>query len=380
MAVRFLRVLALCAALFVLAFGSRNAGAQTDAADSMLPRDVAPLVQPSSTKLAAAPAEFQRIQRGWLTVEFPASVRDRVDLLVRDAEAFRIRLSGEFGQSVLEQALVRVARTPDQMAELAPENAPPPAYAAGVAYPSAHLIVIALQAPQTWEAPDLLELLRHELAHLALSDAVGGHHVPRWFDEGLAIHESGELPWARRMALADASLGRRLLPLADLDRGFPADRYDVNVAYAESADFVSFLLRDVDRARFGSLIERVRAGAAFGRALEDSYDTDLRKLEYEWREELSRRFGLVPALTGGGLVWGLIVVLAMVAWIKRRKRAKEKLAAWAREEAEMALALAAAERERAAKIPQPSGDDDLPSGPRPGVPIVEHEGRWYTVH
>jgi Peptidase MA superfamily len=380
MARRFLRVLALCAALFVLAFGSRDAGAQTDTADSMLPRDVAPLVQPSSTKLPAPPAEFQRIQRGWLTVEFPASVRDRVDLLVRDADAFRVRLSGEFGQSVLEQALVRVARTPDQMAELAPEDAPPPAYAAGVAYPSAHLIVIALQAPQTWEAPDLLELLRHELAHLALSDAVGGHHVPRWFDEGLAIHESGELPWARRMALADASLGRRLLPLGDLDRGFPADRYDVNVAYAESADFVSFLLRDVDRARFGSLIERVRAGAGFGRALEDSYGTDLRKLEYEWREELSRRFGLVPALTGGGLVWALIVVLATVAWIKRRKRAKEKLAAWAREEAEMALALAAAERERAAKLPQPSGDDDLPSGPRPGVPIVEHEGRWYTVH
>jgi hypothetical protein len=105
----------------------------------------------------------------------------------------------------------------------------------------------------------------------------------------------------------------------------------------------------------------------------------LRKLEYEWREELSRRFGLIPALTGGGLVWALIAVLAMAAWVKRRKRAKEKLAAWAREEAEMALALAAAERERESKLPQPA-DDELPSGPRPGVPIVEHEGRWYTVH
>lgn len=374
------RLIGRCMVLVAIAWGPRAAFADSDLPVSMPPRDVAVLVQPSAATLLPAPADFQRIERGWLTIEFPGSVRDRVEGLARDAEEYRVRLSGEFGQGVLDQALVRVARTPEQMAELAPDGAPPPAYAAGVAYPSAHLALLALQAPGTWEAPDLNELLRHELAHLALSDAVAGHHVPRWFDEGLAIHESGELPWARRMALADASLGRRLLPLADLDRGFPTDRYEVNVAYAESADFVSFLLRDVDRARFGSLVERVRGGTAFDRALEDAYGTDLRKLEFEWREEVSRRFGLVPALTGGGLLWVLIVALAIAAWVKRRRQAKEKLARWAREEAEMALVVVAADRERAGKAPPIPIDEDMPARPTPGIPIVEHEGRWYTVH
>jgi hypothetical protein len=136
----------------------------------------------------------------------------------------------------------------------------------------------------------------------------------------------------------------------------------------------------VDRARFGSLVERVRAGTGFGRALEDAYGTDLRKLEFEWREELSHRFGLVPALTGGGLVWVVIVGLMGAAWVKRRRRAKEKLARWAHEEAEMAQALAAAERERAEKAPPVPAEDDMPPGPTPGIPIVEHQGRWYTVH
>jgi hypothetical protein len=280
---------------------------------------------------------------------------------------------------------VRVARTPEQMAELAPEGAPPPPYAAGVAYPSAHLALLALQAPDTWDAPDLVELMRHELTHLALSDAVAGQHLPRWFDEGIAIHESGELPWARRMVLADATLGKRLLPFADLDRGFPVDRYDVNVAYAESADFVSFLLRDADRVRFGSLIERVRAGSEFGRALDDAYGTDLRKLEYEWRTEVTRRFGMVPALAGGGLLWVVIAALAVVAWVKRRKRAREKLELWAREEAQMeaAIAAAAADRERAEKAPPPPpppAEEEILGRPALGVPFVEHEGRWYTVH
>jgi hypothetical protein len=377
--IRRLSSLLLCLVLIGLGWGRTARAAEADPASAQ-PRDVGLLVQPSAAKLPPAPSDFELLKYGWLTIEFPASVRDRVQGLVREVEEYRERLSGDFGQAVLTEALVRVARSPEQMAELAPEDAPPPTYAAGVAYPSIHLALVALRAPQSSEAPDLAELLRHELGHLALHDATGGHHVPRWFDEGLAIHESGELPWARRMALADASFGKRLLPLADLDRGFPVERYEVNVAYAESADFVSFLLRDVDRARFGSLVERVRAGTAFDRALEDAYGTDARKLEYEWREGLSRRFSLVPALTGGGVLWVFIVALASAAWMRRRKRARQKLARWAHEEAEMEATLASAESERAQQATVASVEDHMPSGPTRGIPVVEHQGRWYTVH
>jgi Peptidase MA superfamily len=376
------RLLVFCVALFAVSMGCALGGgaawAEPDVSTALAPRDVAPLFQPAAAKLPPVPADFQRIERGWLTLEFPASVRDRAERLAREADDHKARLSRELGREVLIATLVRVARSPDQMAELAPEGAPPPPYAAGVAYPSAHLALLALQAPDTWEAPDMNELMRHELTHLALSEAVAGNHVPRWFDEGLAIHESDELPWARRAALAQASLSRRLLTLGDLDRGFPVDRYEVNVAYAESADFVSFLLRETDRARFGSLIERAREGESFDRALEDAYATDLRKLEYEWREELSHRFGIVPMLTGGGLLWVLIVGLSVMAWVRRRKHAKEKLAQWAREEADMEAAALAANRAREEKTA--AAEEELPSGPAHGVPVVEHGGRWYTVH
>jgi hypothetical protein len=272
------------------------------------------------------------------------------------------------------------------MAELSPQGAPPPAYAAGVAHPSLHLALLTLQAPQTWEAPDLSELLRHELTHIALADAVAGHHVPRWFDEGLAVHESGELPAARFWALWNATLSKRLLPLADLDRGFPLDRYDVNVAYAESADFVRFLMRAADRARYGSLVDRVRAGVPFDRALEDAYGTDIHKLEYEWSEERGRKFGLAPMLAGSGLLWITIAGLMVAAWVKRRRRARQKLAQWAREEAAMDAALAVSrepslERELGAGQHQdPAADDVVPAGRRPSLPVVEHDGRWYTLH
>ena len=364
-------------ALAMLASVSYVTAAAADDGPDMLPRDVNVVVQPDAAKLPPMPDGFERLDHGWLVVELPSSLHDRGEALLRDADAFRARLSEDFGQPPIEQVLVRIARTPDQMAELAPPSAPPPPYAAGVAYPSLRLVLLALQAPESWDAPDLAELLGHELTHVALGDAVASHHVPRWFDEGLAIHESGELPWARTKTLWDATLAKRLLPLSSLDQGFPRDNYEVNEAYAESADFVRFLMRDADRARFGSLLQRVRAGVSFDRTLEDAYGTDVRKLEYEWREELSRRFGVIPMVTGGGLLWTLIVGLAGAAWLKKRRRAKLKLAEWAREEAEMDAVLAASrvEHDPASIVPAHEVPPRMPS-----IPVVEHDGRWHTLH
>jgi hypothetical protein len=80
------------------------------------------------------------------------------------------------------------------------------------------------------------------------------------------------------------------------------------------------------------------------------------------------------------LLWTLIVGLSVVAWVKRRKRAKEKLERWAIEEAEMEAAVAAAERKRVEGASTAPSEADIPPRPRPSIPLVEHEGRWYTVH
>ena len=379
------RILALLVALVTWgALGVWGAGAalaqEPGPVAELAPRDVAVIVQPAAARLPPPPADFERIDDGWLTIEFPASVRDRVAPLTADADAFRSRLAVDLGQPVLAHVLMRIARDPEQMSALAPVGAPPFGYASAMAYPSVGLALLSMKAPHTWEATELVTLSRHELMHLALTDAIGGHNVPRWFDEGLAIHESGE-QWSERLGtLWQATLGKTLLSFADLNRGFANESSKVSVAYAESADVVRFLMRDDDRARFGSLVQRLRAGTSFDRAVSDAYDTDLRKLEYEWRTEVSHRFGVVPLLTGGGALWGLIVVLAGAAWVKRRRRARAKLAQWEREEAEMDAALAANREQLEREKVIPSDEDELPVHVRREVPVVEHEGRWYILH
>jgi Peptidase MA superfamily len=362
-------------ALIVLAWLALTSTVRAEEPVASPPRD-APLFVPAATlSVPPLPSSYQQRDIGWMTVSYPPSVYERLRPLLDEAPAFKASLASALGQPVLEHVEVRIARTADDMAALAPREAPPFAYASGIAYASIHLVLVSLAAPSGAEATDLESVLWHELFHVALEDAVHGHHVPLWFNEGMAIYESGENRLLRVKTLWDASLSRTVIPLADLDRSFPSQHYEVSVAYAESADFVRFLLRDQDQLRFTALIERVRGGQPFDRALADAYDVDLRKLEYQWREDMAKRYTFAPILASGSLLWVAALVMLVVGYVRKRRRDRVTLARWEREDA------AKTQREPL-EVPGTSPDLEtrlVPSTP-PGLPKIEHDGGWHTLH
>ncbi len=375
------------ALLFAFTFGSSARALPTAAADDSestnviaAPRDEPLVLQPEAVKIPKVPAEYTQKDLGWMTFSYPPGSDERVESALRDAPKIKGDLERTLGQKVLTHVDVRIARTWDEMAKLAPEQVPPPAYATGVAYSSLHLVLITLTAPgPATDGTDVEEVFRHELAHIALQDATLGHHVPRWFNEGFAIHASGESPYLRWKTLESASLAKQILPLSELDEGFPNDNYEVSVAYAESADFVRFLVRDGDEGRFSTLVSHVRKGTPFERALGDAYTTNLRKLEFQWREDLSRRFTLLPVVLGGSLLWVLMAGILVLAYMKKRRKAKETLVRWEREE----RALEAARARLLEEVAKNDATDtvSLPQTLRPaGLPKIEHEGNWHTLH
>jgi Peptidase MA superfamily len=363
------RLLSLLALALVL-FASSTAHANEEPVASP-PRDV-PLVLPSATlSVPPLPPTYQQRDLGWMTIAYPPSVHERVRPLIEEAPAYRALLADELGQSVLDHVEVRIARSADDMAAMAPREVPPPAYASGVAYPAHHLVLLSLTAPAGGDAVPLDEVFRHELFHVALEDAVKGHHVPLWFNEGMAIHASDEHRLTRVHTLWDATLSRSVIPLSDLDRSFPNQNYEASIAYAESADVVRFLLRNPDRLRFSALIERVRGGQPFDRALADAYDTDLRKLEFQWREDIAKRYTFAPVLASGMTVWVFTLAILVVGYVRKRRRDRETLARWE-------------EEERDTVAPERSPQSELPGIPADihprGLPKIEHEGGWHTLH
>jgi cellulose synthase operon protein C len=88
--------------------------------------------------------------------------------------------------------------------------------------------------------------LWHEMSHVYILTATN-HRVPRWFTEGLAVHEETEVSpeWGDRITpdIVVAIREKKLLPVADLDRGFIRPEYpnQVLVSYYQAGRICDYI-------------------------------------------------------------------------------------------------------------------------------------------
>lgn len=93
--------------------------------------------------------------------------------------------------------------------------------------------------------------LWHEMSHVFVLTATR-HRVPRWFTEGVAVHEESAIypDWGDRMTpeILMAIKEKKLLPVAELDRGFIRPSYpnQVIVSYFQGGRVIDFI-----KARWG---------------------------------------------------------------------------------------------------------------------------------
>lgn len=379
-----------------LASPRAGATAPDDSADAAattaaLPSSVsdAPRVAHGALRMPPIPAGFNSYDAGWVRFIYHPSSRERVQPLIAQAEAVRHDLTERLGFPVLSEVRVQVARTPGEMATFAPSGAPYPEYAAGVAYSDLGLVLLSLTPVHGGQEPqDLGEVFRHELAHVALHDALNGQPVPRWFNEGFAVFASGESSYTRMKTLMMSTVGGSLIPLRDLERSFPDDETKAQVAYAEAVDVLRFLVRREDIHRFRTLVSELREGKSLDQAVLDAYAVDLATLELEWRDDASRRYTFMPILLSGTFFWVIALGLAVWAWRRRKRRDKLTLQRWAREEAveDLQRARLALRTEAArvhivlAKSAEQLAAARLPASNEVEVPVVEHDGSWHTLH
>jgi tetratricopeptide (TPR) repeat protein len=117
-----------------------------------------------------------------------------------------------------------------------------------LAYGVAFGDVVAMDSPSA-RAPGSFHwasTLWHELSHVYVLHATR-HRVPRWFTEGLAVHEETEASpeWGDRVTpdVLAAMADKKLLPVAQLDRGFVRPEYpaQVVVSYFQAGRICDFI-------------------------------------------------------------------------------------------------------------------------------------------
>jgi tetratricopeptide (TPR) repeat protein len=108
--------------------------------------------------------------------------------------------------------------------------------------------VVAMDSPSARKPGDFNwgQTLWHEMSHVYVLTATN-HRVPRWFTEGLAVHEEGARSpeWADRITpeVLIAIRDKKLLPVAKLDRGFVYPEYptQVMVSYFQAGTICDFV-------------------------------------------------------------------------------------------------------------------------------------------
>ncbi len=94
--------------------------------------------------------------------------------------------------------------------------------------------VLAMDSPSGRKPGDFnwASTLWHEMSHVFILTATN-HRVPRWFTEGLAVHEETQASpeWGDRITpdVLVAIRDKKLLPVVELDRGFVRPEYEAQV-------------------------------------------------------------------------------------------------------------------------------------------------------
>src|ERR1700733_7092151 len=108
--------------------------------------------------------------------------------------------------------------------------------------------VVAMDSPSAHKPGDFNwgATLWHEMSHVYILSATN-HRVPRWFTEGLAVHEEGERSpeWKDPVTpeVLVAIRDKKLLPVAKLDRGFVYPEYpsQIIVSYFQGGSICDFI-------------------------------------------------------------------------------------------------------------------------------------------
>jgi len=208
---------------------------------------------------------------------------------------------------------------------------------AALAYPSEDLIIIDGSKIEIIGMNDLITTLSHELTHILLGQIVQRRdELPMWFNEGVAMWASSPHFPTPREELVIAARGDALLHYSDLTHSFPSSRNEIDLAYAESHEFISYLEQQFGQGTVRAVIAEMEGGAPVADALLRVTRHPLGELWEQWTLSLRERSGLLAAvklISRFGIPLFAVVALAVVlGYVRYLLVKRRKMKRWQEEE------------------------------------------------
>lgn len=136
----------------------------------------------------------------------------------------------------------------------------------------------------------------HEMSHVYVLTATD-HLVPRWFTEGLAVHEEGAVnaAWGNRLTpdIITALQKKQLLPVLELDRGFVRPKYpsQVLVSYYQAGKICDYISEKWGNDTILGIIHSYAARKTTAEAIQENLHINPAEFDKEFNAWLDQKTG-----------------------------------------------------------------------------------------
>ena len=228
------------------------------------------------------------------------------------------KIAAFYGLPPGQQVVIREYRSHK---DLPAEFSSIPGFAAGAADPETGEMFLFTSMTGSYPFGSMEQVYAHELSHIYLYRAAG-FRVPRWFDEGVAMHLAGE--WGGRddlyLALALPGIARGNFSLANLEADFSRGESSNRRSYAVSRAFV----RDIFsyRGDLKEFIVLLREKRSFQGAFLSHFSMPPEAMFERWAKKLPWWGPLYSMAASASSIWFFVVLLfllaSLVTLVKRR--------------------------------------------------------------
>ena len=223
------------------------------------------------------------------------------------------------GMGVRTAGPLRLVVVPDARALAAATSGRAPTWGAGLAFPGSRTIMLRA------DLPNLKQTLRHELAHLALHQAIRPR-VPLWFDEGYASLAAGEWDRLDAFRLSWLVLRGQIPDFREVDGALRGGADAADQAYTLSMSAVVELGRLNPAGSLDSLLSRLERGTSFDSSVAATTGRTVGQFENDWRRSVRQRYNIFVWFGAGGFWVVIAFSLGVLLGYRRRRDRPRRLA------------------------------------------------------
>lgn len=193
--------------------------------------------------------------------------------------------------------------------------------------------VIIIRNPRDMQVnTDFFQVLTHEYNHILLHTIAADVNIPLWFDEGFAQYFAKQWDIRREFMFVRNGIIGNLLDLDAYNNRYPEFQDQVEIFYLQSYYTIKYMINRFSKEKFQDFLEALQESTDFKKTFFEIFQIPLYRFIVDARKSIKTHTILTVFYSGFGLLWTIIPILVLIAYIRKKMLEKRVKEIWDREE------------------------------------------------